>query len=400
MRKAFFFSNPLYGHVNPSLALVAELVRRGERVVYYTTEEFRERVEFTGAEYRSYGDIPEITVDVCENPLKGAAFAAKATLDVLPKGIDEVRAEKPDYIIHDQLALWGQILVRELKAPGITLCPSVAPLKGIHFGLFRYDVELVRFALRGLPYGMRFFRLQRQLREEHGWTGGLVGMFACYQGLNLVTTSKYFHPKGDQYPDHFKFIGPQLTDRLEKDLLDLAPYADKTVLYISLGSVYHEQREFYLRCIEAFRNERDMHVLMSVGRKVDIASLGEIPENFTVRNVMPQLQILKRADVFLTHGGQNSTTEGLSNGVPLVVVPLGGDQLLLALRTQQLGAGRYLPLRKTSPAGLRGAVRRVLDDASYRANAEKVAESYRATGGAVQAADEILAYVEANGKRG
>jgi len=53
MGKVLFFGFPAHGHTNPTLALVRELIRRGERVIYYSYDEFQEKIEETGAEYPS-----------------------------------------------------------------------------------------------------------------------------------------------------------------------------------------------------------------------------------------------------------------------------------------------------------------------------------------------------------
>ena len=68
----------------------------------------------------------------------------------------------------------------------------------------------------------------------------------------------------------------------------------------------------HTRCHSANLNYR---VVMSVGSRIDIASLGTIPGNFIVKAFVPQLQLLQRAALFITHGGMNSVNEGLCAGV-------------------------------------------------------------------------------------
>ncbi len=67
----------------------------------------------------------------------------------------------------------------------------------------------------------------------------------------------------------------------------------------------------------------------SVGTQTQIAELGDTPTNFIVRNYEPQLEVLQHAKLFITHGGMNSTSEGLYYGVPLIVLPQSPTNLLL-----------------------------------------------------------------------
>ncbi|MBN1138578.1 MAG: glycosyl transferase, partial [Anaerolineae bacterium] len=112
--------------------------------------------------------------------------------------------------------------------------------------------------------------------------------------------------------------------------------------------------------------------------------------NFVVRKHVPQLEILKRADLFVTHGGMNSVSEGLWYGVPLVVIPQGSDQYLVASRVEALKAGVALDKRRITPQALRQAVDSIMFDEGIRANIETIQDSFHKAGGFVRAADEII----------
>jgi len=133
-------------------------------------------------------------------------------------------------------------------------------------------------------------------------------------------------------------------------------------------------------------------VLMSVGQNTDIADLGPIPANFTVRNNMPQLEILKQADLFISHGGMNSINESLYLGVPLVMVPQQVEQAFSAFRIAQFGAGQVIIPRQLTAQRLHRAVEEILGESAYKTRAA----SFGATlnqGGHRRAAREILAQV-------
>lgn len=120
--------------------------------------------------------------------------------------------------------------------------------------------------------------------------------------------------------------------------------------------------DFYKLCFAAFA-ETKYTVILSVGRQTDLLDLGDIPANFIVQSYVPQLEILQRAKLFVTHGGMNSTSEGLYYGVPLIVLPQSADQPYLARRVAELGAGIHLNPEGLTAGDLREAAERVFKDA-------------------------------------
>jgi MGT family glycosyltransferase len=161
---------------------------------------------------------------------------------------------------------------------------------------------------------------------------------------------------------------------------------------VSLGTVHNLKQDFYRQCFKAFA-ELPCHVVMSVGKDTDIAALGPIPVNFTVRNRVPQLEVLKRTRVFVSHGGMNSINESLYFGVPLVMVPQQVEQGFNARRVEKLGAGRLLKSEKITVDSLREAVSQVLQDERYRQNAAQLGQQMQGLGGYARAVDEILRFV-------
>lgn len=57
MSKLIYFGIDLHGHINVSLGLIRALVEKGEEVLYYSSDVFREKIEATGAQFRNYGDM-------------------------------------------------------------------------------------------------------------------------------------------------------------------------------------------------------------------------------------------------------------------------------------------------------------------------------------------------------
>src|SRR5437762_1027895 len=123
---AAFFCLPASGHVNPTLAMVEELVKRGERIDYWCTEPFRAAIERTGAKFRKAPAILERleTLDPLEGMFLLGEYVAEATLEVLPELRAALDADRPDYIIHDTMTPWGRFLAQMLKLPAVATFPS------------------------------------------------------------------------------------------------------------------------------------------------------------------------------------------------------------------------------------------------------------------------------------
>merc|ERR1712217_983264 len=154
-------------------------------------------------------------------------------------------------------------------------------------------------------------------------------------------------------------------------------------------------------CFETLGGNDRVLVVMSVGGMADaLDGLPSAPDNFILRDAVPQLELLPRCSAFLTHGGANSMHEGLSFGVPLAVVPLFGDQPTNGDSVVKCGAGvtfRY-PLYTLNSKALQDAMCTLLEDGSsnkYVASAQTVSEKLRSAGGVPAAANIILQHAGA-----
>jgi MGT family glycosyltransferase len=393
MSTAVVLNLPEHGHMNATFPLVAELVRSGERVVYYATEPFRERVEAAGAEYRSYGDPAIFRPPAHSGGLYSVmAFAIGLAERVLPGLLSELHALAPDYLLIDSLCVWGNLAQQVLGTPAVMLGSVFVTDER------RMTVEdMVRQAYGHAPKEMLLpgidalntYLMTAQRIDRQFGTGSpnMVEFFSNRQSLNVIFTSRYFHLDGDAYDDTYQFVGPSIAGPANPEPAASDP---RLLLYISMGTIFNRQPHFYRTCFEAFGGA-EYRVLMATG-KVDPDALGAVPENFELREFVPQLQVLSQASLFLTHGGMNSVSEALWQEVPLLVFPQHGDQHLVVARVAELGAGLVLSPPDIVPGRLRDTADRVLREPAFRAGVRRIADSFRAAGGPARAASEILAW--------
>jgi len=212
--------------------------------------------------------------------------------------------------------------------------------------------------------------------------------------LNIVFTSRYFQPGGHAFNETYLFVGSSIIGRPGTPAF---PYEaldrERPLIYISLGTLFNARQDFYQCCFAAFAGSR-YQVVLSVGRKTPIASPGSVPANFIVREYVPQLDILQRAALFISHEGMNSVNEALYYEVPLVVIPQSADQPWVARRVARLGAGKIIRRAHVSASRLRSVAEEVLTHATYTQRSKQIGETLREAGGPERAADAIQQFLQ------
>lgn len=398
MSTAVMLTLPEAGHLNSLFPLIDELVTRGERVIVYAVEPFRQALAATGAEYRSYSN-PQALIPPAH---KGGLFSvmnylAGVSEAVLPTLLDELRSEPPDYLLLDAMSHWGNLAQQILDVRAITYAttfvthPQMPPEQLIGMSYQQLPQEVL---LNGIDALHSYFERTQRLDQQYGTRSpNIVGAFSNPQPLNIIFTSRMFHPSGEQFDESsYKFVGPSVGKRGATPAFPFDQLSGAPLVFVSLGTIFNEQPEFFKACFSAL-GDLPVQVVMAVGEKIDVADLGEVPANFIVRAAVPQLEILQRTALFITHGGMNSTSEGLLYGVPLVVVPQHGDQFLVAGQVASLGAGVMIPAAQASAEALKGLTMQVLSNPQFKAQAQAIRESFIAGGSFSRAAAEILAYV-------
>jgi MGT family glycosyltransferase len=388
---------PAYGHVNPTLAIAQELVKRGQEVIYYVSEPFREAAQATGATVRCY-DSKLNTIESI-GPGVFSKFSEEAH-HVLPQALEFLRDDTPDIIIYEPFGVWPRIAVSVLQIPAIALRPTYAMNE--HFNMAQFAAFMrnqQRFP--NMPEMMERARANiAELCAQYNVPPfDPISSFIYAEPLTIVFLPKAFQPAADSFDERFVFVGPSILTRHEATDFPLERLdSERPLLYISLGTVANNQPEFFKHCLEAFGGS-NYQVVLSRGRRVDPEALGPVPDNFLVSAYVPQLEILPRTSVFITHGGMNSTMESLYYGVPMVVIPQMGDQFATGQRVAELGLGLMLNKEAIDVTALREAVERVANEPAFRERAQQMQQSTRDAGGYQRAADAIMQFTQEHGRQ-
>ena len=395
LAKALFLSLPLHGHTNPTLPLVRELAARGDEIAYYSTEPFAEAIASVGGMFRAYRDgyLRELNfLPVNTDELSWLLMRASAS--VLPGELENFRRERPDYVITDAVAPWGQWVGKILGVPVVTSVPTFAFNRhvmafGVRQGLRPQSAG--RFATK-FRHMARAWRLQRTLRRTYGVDGpGVIASVMGRSGLNIVYTSRAFQPCAETFDDSYCFVGPSTTRPEDPAAFPWESLGGGRRAYVSLGTMFNANADFYRTCFEAF-GEEDFQVILALGTRVSLESLGTPPANFLIVPRVPQIALLERVRAFVSHGGMNSVNESLSFGVPLVVIPQMSEQELVGRQVEALGAGVCLTRGAVKAEALRGAVRRVLGETQFRESAAGLGAGFAEAGGVGRGVDAIGKY--------
>ena len=402
MAKYVFLNMAARGHVNPTLAVVQELVRRGQEVSYYLTEEFRDVVQATGAVFQPYESklkgvptMPPSFSSVGGAPAGsvGPMFLLEDMRYVPPQVIDRIRAEQPDVIVYDFMCFWARTVIDELHVPAVATRATYASNE--HFNM----MNQMRERMQNMPAAREMMeRMSARMAEQGGSsTNPLADIFSVFsraEQLNIIFIPKEFQPAAETFDDRYLLVGPSILPRHEAPDFPFDQLgSDRPLLYISLGSIFTNQPEFYKQCFAAFADQ-PWQVILSIGKHIDLTTLGPVPENFLLSPYVPQLDILPRTRLFVTHAGTNSVMESMYFGVPMVLIPQQPEQQMHAQRVVDLGLGVMLDKGSVTASTLREAVERVAHDEAYRERSQRMQQSVRAAGGYQRAVDTIMQFTE------
>lgn len=383
MKTIFFFSIPAHGHTNPTLPVVAELVRRGHRVRYYSFAEFEAQITAAGAEFFDCTSFlppapPDLDRKAGRDFSSLIGMIADTTLAMDDAMDDEFRTHRPDCVVSDSLCYWGKLFAKKHGVPFVCSTTSFA-FNQHTAGLMKQRPGEVLSMLLGMP---RIGRRVQALQAAGYPIGSFVEMVRNDNDTNtIVYTSRQFQPMAETFGSRYRFVGPVLRrtppPRRERE---------RELVYIALGTVLERRPKFYQNCIRALGGA-GYDVVIAAGRGAKALRREALPGNVTVEAYADQIGLLAQAAVFVTHCGMNSVSESLYCGTPMVLYPQTSEQGVVADRAAEIGAG--LRLRSDRPRDIRRAVETVLSDPAWRHSAQAAADALRQCGGAGQAADFI-----------
>lgn len=348
--KILFINLPYYGHVVPTIGLVQELIKQGCEVTYLMPFDWIDKIADSGAKFYGYQNHKQLSEQI-----KNAYAAAESII------------EQFDFVIYEQFFFLGKHLAEKYQKPVARVFTAPVTNKKLMEEFITSKGPLSIFKHKWIAKAFTKDIAKNIPMKTDNWLDEIV---QNPPELNLVYTLREYQPYEEEFPDEqYKFLGPSIYGR-KTDGFDFVK-GERLVVYISLGTVIKGAVSFFQNCVDAFRGE-NMDVIISVGQKFDVRKLKGVPSNVHIYKSVPQLDVLKIADVFVTHGGMNSVSEALVYSTPMVVIPFVSDQPVNARCIEKLGIGKKLEYSTANKNTIKSTVFAVASDSDIKTNLTKV----------------------------
>jgi zeaxanthin glucosyltransferase len=391
-------------------ALAQELQARGHRCTFLLVPDFEEKIRSTGV---GFCPIAQSEYPLGSWPLVLQRLGMKAGLDNLGFTIDAYRKEVQaicrdvptaierlgiDALLVDQSEPAGGTVAELLGIPFITVCLAVLLDQEDEVPPAVFDWPFREGWLARLRNRAGFALLNRisqpiwQTLMEQRRTWGLPTL----NGYN-DTSSKL--AQISQQPEAFEFPRQKISSSLHFcgplrrpgaiDQQSVFPYEQlngKLLVYGSLGTLQGRKSEIF-QMMAAACESLPVQLVIAHGGNLDERTITQLPGDPIALPWVPQLDLLSRVSVCITHCGMNTVLDALSNGVPMVGLPQVHDQPGIASRIDWSHTGIVFSPAKQTLENLSRAISNLIEDDSYRKSAQKVAQSIRASGGVSRAAD-------------
>lgn len=443
--KIVFVVIPYSGHVNCMLGLAYELVHvKKAQVIFYGIKPHQDQIEKTGAEFREYCYYPlEWLTRKAETDEKESLMLQiidriiAVSHSILPQLMHMVYNDYPDLILYDSCTLFGlylrQIVTKNHKLWSSFHMPLFATFSSIFAmkrGLFPTQDELL--ALEKIDTSWRYklsmyWIKMKQLVLSVRFGIEFINPFQFAEAdstiPNLVATLPAVQPRVYHFLKSHKFVGFCINERFRpivssnsavKSFLASFPAINplsspsarspdqNRLIYVSLGTIFNNNVSVYERILEAIKlvNDSRFYYLISVGPEIYKHNLITVDEEFKDARVLlvpfaPQIEVLKRASLFISHSGLNSTSESIYNGVPLIALPIEADQPYNALRIEELKIGKRLNFKTFTVNQMADSIRELMNEKNelYMERVLKYARLSRRYDGSATAANFLIQYL-------
>ena len=206
----------------------------------------------------------------------------------------------------------------------------------------------------------------------------------------ITQVPKEFDFENPLLPPQFYHTGP-FYDANARPKIDF-PWKRLTgqpLIYASMGTILNGQLDVFRTIVAGVAKNKDTQLVLSIGDQLDPKDIGTVPDNAIIVKKAPQVDILKRASVCITHCGLNTVLESLACGVPQVAIPVTFDQPGIAVRIATKKTGVTTEFEKLTPDHLSTLLDEVLNNAVYREHARKLQDVISKTNGLHTAVDII-----------
>jgi UDP:flavonoid glycosyltransferase YjiC (YdhE family) len=376
------------GHVFPALALSRRLRARGHEVWFESEERWRDVVEDEG--HRLIAAPEHIAIPNPKPGMPTSPTLAEASAALVPV----LREVRPDVVVNDFFTQPATLAAEMEGVRRATVIPHPYPvyepgLPYTYVGLIAPRTRAGAVAWRAArPWFARHARRERRELNDVRAELGLPALSRDYGGISeqlamVATFPQLEYPR--RWPAHVQVTGPMLFELPYRDV-DL-PDGDLPMVLVAGSTALDQELRLVDVTLRALADEpvQIVAVLNQRGREWD----APVPANATVLDWASYSQVMPRAALMVSSCGHGTVARALSEGVPIVGRPAGGDMGENATRVAWSGAGLMVPRPLLGERPVRWAVRRVLGDPRFSARAKELARWAKQNDGAERGADLV-----------
>lgn len=406
MKHIGIFCPPLAGHVQPMAALGAALIQRGHRVTLFQVPGLEKFLHGTGILFQPLGGDSAEVKSILERmgslsgisslrfAVQGARRLAEITCLEAPALL---RESGVDMLLVDQNEPAGGSVAEHLQIPFLSVAPSLPlnrePAIPPPFVPWSYSPSRAAILRNRIGYAMSnllISAINRTLNQfRSGW--GLRPLASPDDSFSklaqLFQIPREFDFPRTRLPACVHYLGPFIGTRApEPSAFPFERLDGRPLIYTSFGTLQAGAMRYFQQIAEGCA-ALDVQMVIATGSQT--ASSAPFPENCIVVPWAPQMELLSRAALTITHAGLNTTMQSLYYGVPLLAIPMTHDQPAIGARIAWAGAGICLPPGKASPDRVKQAVTTLLNTSRYRERAHDLKSAIQNAGGVERAADIV-----------
>lgn len=401
---------PYPGHLNPQAALGRELQARGHQVTALQIPDLELKVRSEGLNFRPIGEslyqpgslatmfqqLAQLNeIEALQYSVEFCRHIADIICQDAPAAIEAAGIEA---LIVDQLEPVGETIAESLHLPFVCVScgqaihrrPDVPPFftpwsyQNTGWAKLRNQVAYVILDRSCQPILQVINRYRQQWKlppYRH--------IYASNAHLAHISQQPAaFEFPCANLPPHLHYVGPLRNSAPQTVSFPFERLTGQPLIYASLGSVQNTKQKLF-HCIAEACLGLNVQLVITHGGGMSAEAARSLPGSPLVVEYAPQLEVLAKASLTITHGGLNTVMDSLSQGVPLVAIPITFEQPGNSARIRSTGTGEVIPVSRLNVAKLRTAIQRVLSEEKYRQNAQRIQRSIAEAGGVQRAADII-----------
>lgn len=390
-------------HVMSFGAIGRELKRRGHQVTVFHCAELEPQICSEGLDFfplsdrgfsvRRYFELVKDQQGVSlRNFLAYATASAKMFCEEAPRAFE---AAAVDGVIVDMAEPGGSTAAESMGLPFVTVCnalplndePDVPP----DFLPWQYrDAPIARIRNR-LAYALRdsmispLHRVLNRYRRKYTLKPYRSPQDSFSRLAQITQLVAEFDFPRKRLPHCFHYVGPYRRDPERNVPFPYERLDGSPLIYASLGTVFSHRVDIWNAIVEGCSGV-DAQLVLCFGGQRPTDFVSPLPANAIAADYAPQRELLGRASLAIIHAGLNSAMEAIAAGVPMIAIPITGDQFGVAARIAYAGIGEVVPAAKCTPSLISTAARKIIGSDAYREREFAIRGAINRTRGAVDAA--------------